>query len=689
MESAEICGTIHLEINFSSKVYSKSLLKVWLLKGSIVYSLILDYQFCACVIRISGIPQLQAFFVLLAIGLQKPSRTSKSKDHQYCLKERLEQWKEVQIKKLLREGCLLQSRLSKAKSQSPQDKARIFANLIMDGQINSAVRFLTENGNNGILPLNTEVIQELKAKHPEAKDPSDEALLYGPIDDVPSVIFHQLNGEMIRSAALRTKGSGGPCRIDANGFRRILACKSFKQSSVKLCDEIAMLAARLCTTYIDPGSIEALLACRLIPLDKGDGSVRPIVVGEVIRRIIAKCVVQIAKPEIIQATGSMQVCAGQKSGSEAAIHAMSEIFHGEDTDAVLLIDASNAFNSLNRMTALHNILVTCPIIAPYAINTYRNPARLFVVEGDELLSAEGTTQGDPLSMAFYGISLVPLMSKLNEASNAVQCWLADDASCGGKVRDILKWWLFLKTVGPKFGYFPKATKCWLIVKPDKFEAAKSAFDGTDINVTCEGQRHLGAVLGSRSYLEEYVGNKVETWVQEILKLSEFAMSKPQAAYAAFSFGVRHKWTYFLRTIPDIEDLLQPLEEAIRSVLIPTLLNRTISYQDRRILELPVCLGGLGIVNPSTEAKSNYQYSKRITRPLTKHIIEQKHELPDEAETLKIKKQVEKDKLQKVEQQTKDVLQEASEKMQRAVELSQEKDHQVGYRLYHLKRWDLP
>ena len=46
-------------INFSSKVYSKSLLKVESLKRSIVYSLILDYQFCACVMRITGIPQLQ------------------------------------------------------------------------------------------------------------------------------------------------------------------------------------------------------------------------------------------------------------------------------------------------------------------------------------------------------------------------------------------------------------------------------------------------------------------------------------------------------------------------------------------------------------------------------------------------------------------------------------------------------
>ena len=95
----------------------------------------------------------------------------------------------------------------------------------------------------------------------------------------------------------------------------------------------------------------------------------------------------------------MQVCAGQKSNSEVAIHAMSKIFHGEDTDEVPVTDASNAFSSLNRMTTLRNILVTCPIIAPDAVNTYRNPARLLVVGGHELLSAEGTSQGDPLSMS--------------------------------------------------------------------------------------------------------------------------------------------------------------------------------------------------------------------------------------------------------------------------------------------------
>ena len=71
---------------------------------------------------------------------------------------------------------------------------------------------------------------------------------------------------------------------------------------------------------------------------------------------------------------------------------MHSIFEADDTDTVLLIDASNAFNDLNRAAALYNIRVLCPTIATYAINTYREPARLFITGGKELKSAEGTTQ---------------------------------------------------------------------------------------------------------------------------------------------------------------------------------------------------------------------------------------------------------------------------------------------------------
>ena len=196
---------------------------------------------------------------------------------------------------------------------------------------------------------------------------------------------------MVREAALRTKGSSGPSGVDAVGVRRMVTCKSFKTSSVKLCDAVALLTRKLCTQYVDPISIEGLMACRLITLDKGDGSVRPIGVGEVFRRIIAKCVIQITKPDILDATGSLQVSAGQMFESEAAVHAMNSMFNADETDAVLLIDATNAFNTLNTAAALHNISILCPTIATFAINTYRRPVRLFVAGGQELKSSEGTT----------------------------------------------------------------------------------------------------------------------------------------------------------------------------------------------------------------------------------------------------------------------------------------------------------
>ena len=91
---------------------------------------------------------------------------------------------------------------------------------------------------------------------------------------------------MVREAALKTKGSagggGGGCGANANKVKRILACQSFKNSSLALCEALATMTRRICTEYIDPSSIEALVASRLIPLDKGEGAVRPIGVGEVV-----------------------------------------------------------------------------------------------------------------------------------------------------------------------------------------------------------------------------------------------------------------------------------------------------------------------------------------------------------------------------------------------------------------------
>ena len=308
-----------------------------------------------------------------------------------------------------------------------------------------------------MLELTDDVMAQLKEKHPNPQPTTLGSRLFGAIDhDIPVSVFSEINGEMIRQVALRTKGSGRPCGVDAYGFRRILACKSFKQSSTKLCEAIATMTRTLCTTYIDPAAIEPLVASRLIPLEKGEGAVRPIGLGEVIQRIIGKCVMNVAKGDVVEASGSLQLCAGQKFGNEAAIHAMRTVFEADETDAVLLCDAFNAFNALNSATALHNIRVLCPVIAVCAINTYRESARLFITGGKEIVSAEDTTQGVPLAMGLYALSVQPLITSLGAASSTKQCWFADDACGAGSILEIKKWWDALNTLGPDFGYFPNA-----------------------------------------------------------------------------------------------------------------------------------------------------------------------------------------------------------------------------------------
>ena len=89
-----------------------------------------------------------------------------------------------------------------------------------------------------------------------------------------------------------------------------------------MCGVLATLTRRLKTEYIDPASIEPILASHLIPLDKGNGEVRPIGVGEVIRRVIGK----VTRQDILESSGSLQVCAGHKSGSEAAVDAINSLF---------------------------------------------------------------------------------------------------------------------------------------------------------------------------------------------------------------------------------------------------------------------------------------------------------------------------------------------------------------------------
>ena len=82
------------------------------------------------------------------------------------------------------------------------------------------------------------------------------------------------------------------------------------------------------------------------------------------------------------------------------MRAMQLLYDDDDTEAILLVDAKNAFNSLNREAALHNVRFLCPSLATVLHNCYKAPSRLIVAGRGELSSEEGITQGDPCLCRF-------------------------------------------------------------------------------------------------------------------------------------------------------------------------------------------------------------------------------------------------------------------------------------------------
>ena len=212
-----------------------------------------------------------------------------------------------------------------------------------------------------ILTGNEETVQRttrdvLLDKHPDGRPAPDEALLDTSLTNQchDPIVYEQITGEAIRQAAMHTHGAAGPSGVDAYAWRRF--CSSFQSASTDLCNALAAVAS---TVSVHPNSLTAFVACRLIPLNKNPG-VRPIGIGEVSRRIIAKAVLKTVSDDVQVAAGPLQTCAGHQAGCEAAVHAMKEVFTCDDTEAILLVDASNAFNTINRQAALkHQCCLPC------------------------------------------------------------------------------------------------------------------------------------------------------------------------------------------------------------------------------------------------------------------------------------------------------------------------------------------
>ena len=126
--------------------------------------------------------------------------------------------------------------------------------------------------------------------------------------DVHPLLFACINGSLIKKCCLRTKGGAGVSQQEDSFWHK--ATTGFKEVSTSLCNALAAVTRRLATEYVDPTSVSALLANRGIAVDKCPG-LRPIGVGEIVRRIIGKAIMTVTSVDVQQAVGCLQLCGGK------------------------------------------------------------------------------------------------------------------------------------------------------------------------------------------------------------------------------------------------------------------------------------------------------------------------------------------------------------------------------------------
>ena len=128
-----------------------------------------------------------------------------------------------------------------------------------------------------------------------------------------SCYFDNIDEEMVSEASSLTKSADGLSQLDAMQYHRLPSSRKYKVENKEHRTQIAILTRKLATETLDLLALETFIPCRLIPLDKNP-DVRPIGVGDVLSRIVGKCIGWVLKEDIQLAAEPLQRATGLQSG---------------------------------------------------------------------------------------------------------------------------------------------------------------------------------------------------------------------------------------------------------------------------------------------------------------------------------------------------------------------------------------
>jgi hypothetical protein len=459
---------------------------------------------------------------------------------------------------------------------------------VADFDIKGAVKLLSSD--DSLASFNEDVAEELKKKHPS---PFRE--LFFPdafkTGDFSLIVNEQNVREAINSfPACSSPGLDG---MRPQYLKDIISLSAGEagqralRALTKLCNFLlsGQLTSEIC---------HLLYGASLCALHKKDGGIRPIAIGNCLRRLTSKLACFQSRNIVNSYLSPHQLGVATKLGCEAAIHTTRTFVNNDlnRSKVVLKLDFKNAFISVERDCILKEVQCHTPLLYPYLYQCYRNPSTLFF--GDHLISSSvGAQQGDPCGPIIFSLAIQPIILSLNSELNI---WYLDDGTLADYPEVVLSDFKKVINLSRKIGLELNFNKCEIF----------SCSGDTDLKVIKEFQnlapgikicdRGSLSLLGSPIFDQGFKNTVEKTiiTVENLLNKAEF-LSRHVAYTLIKNCLFIPKFNFLLRTTPfwKFSNYVNSIDSSLKSSL-EKILNLRLTDLQWCQSTLPIRFGGLGI-----------------------------------------------------------------------------------------------
>ena len=469
--------------------------------------------------------------------------------------------------------------------------------LTQDAQYSRAMASLTSED---LAPTCDDTRDRLQSKHPAS-------IRHAPLFVVPT---SPAIAEGVVRDAIRSFGKG--CSGGTFGLRA-----EYLQDALSEVTPVGVLATL--TRFVNhmkdakapPGIQPFFAGARLTALLKKNKDVRPIAAGEVLRRLVAKCLCATHKETAAKMFAGLQYGVATPAGCERMIHEVRRQMrcHATDKDWVLLkIDLTNAFNCISRARMLELVHVHLPHMYSWVEWCYRDTSHLTYAHY-RIASQEGVQQGDPLGPLLFSVVIQELILRIRDElpDLTLNKWYLDDGVIAGRSADVLKVLELLTAHGPKVGVFLNLGKCELVTHP----ASAARLDVFPLTIPTDKRRTdgctslLGAPIGSDAFCEDFIrGDTLEPARRTLTKLGN--VTDPQISKTL----LRHctgfcQFVYALRATPPTQVAVAAAD--FDDVVMAALQCGFFSLPENKRSQVRrgIRSGGLGIRSVVTHSESAY------------------------------------------------------------------------------------